>query len=89
MTKPFDSAVKTSTGDPFLAALDASADTGTPILIAPGATKAIQVAITPTGKAGSKVNGVLHLVTPPLGIENVFNTTGEVVANLPYSYTVG
>ena len=89
MTKPFDSAVKTSTGDPFLAALDASADTGAPILIAPGATKAIQVAITPTGKAGSKVNGVLHLVTPPLGIDNVFNTTGEVVANLPYSYTVG
>ncbi len=89
MTKPFDTAVSTSTGDPFLVSLDAAADVGAPIVIAPGATRAIQISITPSGKSGSKVNGVLHLVTPPRGVAGLFYTTGEVVANLPYTYTIG
>ena len=87
-TKAFDPAVTSSTGDPFLSAVDPTAPAGTPLVIAPGATKTVTVTITPTGKAGTKVNGVLHLVTPPTQVRNV-NPTGEVLANLPYSYTVG
>ncbi|HEU5267538.1 MAG TPA: hypothetical protein VFU35_12605, partial [Jatrophihabitans sp.] len=88
-TKPFDPAVASSTGDPYLPAVDPTNDGGTPLVIAPGASGTITVTITPTGKAGTKVNGVLHLVTTPIGVASSFNTTGEVLANLPYSYTIG
>ena len=54
----------------------------------PGQTKTVTVTITPTAKAGTRVTGVLHLVTPPDGVQDAFNTTGEVLASLPYSYTV-
>ncbi len=57
-------------------------------MINPGESRSITVQITPSAAAGTKVSGVLHLVTTPLGIAQVFNTTGEVLANLPYPYTV-
>ncbi|MBN9620014.1 MAG: hypothetical protein J0H43_09825, partial [Actinobacteria bacterium] len=85
---PFDATVRTSTGDPFLAATDPTAPAGTPIVIAPGKTGTITVTITPTAKVGSKVTGLLHLVTTPIGVAGVLNTTGEVLATVPYSYTV-
>ena len=44
--------------------------------------------MTPTGAKGTIVSGVLNLVTTPYGT-NTFNTTGDVVASLPYTYTVG
>ncbi|MGI8680245.1 MAG: S8 family serine peptidase [Jatrophihabitans sp.] len=88
LTKRFDDSVTTSTGDPFLAAVDPTTDSGTPIVIEPGATKTITVQIAPTARKGTTVTGVLNLVTPPAGVANVFNTTGEVLAALPYSYTV-
>ena len=53
-----------------------------------GTTRTITVQITPTGRAGQQVAGVLHLVTTPLGIDDSFNTTGEVLATIPYRYTV-
>jgi hypothetical protein len=87
-TVPIDDSVQTSTGDPFASAFDPTADPGTPLLIAPGATATITVQVTPTGVAGQHVSGVLHLVTTPLGIANTFNTTGEVLATIPYSYTI-
>ena len=40
------------------------------------------------GAALGLIAGVLHLVTTPLTIANAFNTTGEVLANIPYSYTI-
>ncbi len=42
-TKPFDAAVTSSTGDPYLPAVDPTNDGGTPLVIAPGATKTISV----------------------------------------------
>ncbi len=69
-------------------AFDPTADPGTPLVIAPGATQTITVQITPTGPSGQHVSGVLHLVTTPLTIDGLFNTTGEVLANIPYSYTI-
>jgi hypothetical protein len=89
VTTSFDRAVSSSTGDPFAVTTDPSADPGTAVVIAPGKTKTITVTITATGTKGSKHTGVLNLVTPPLGIAGVFNTTGEVLAALPYSYKIG
>ncbi len=48
----------------------------------------ITIRIAPTAKAGATVRGVLHLVTTPISVANLFNTTGEVLANVPYAYTV-
>lgn len=86
--RPFDSTVTTSTGDPYLASVDPTAPSGQPIVIAPGKTGTVTVTITPTARVGAKVSGVLHLVTTPIGVAGVFNTTGEVLATVPYSYTV-
>jgi hypothetical protein len=57
--------------------------------IAPGKSVVISVKITPKAEAGSIVQGVLNLVTTPIGVNPLFNTTGDVIARLPYQYTVG
>ena len=87
LTAGFDGAVVTSTGDPYIVAVDPTADPGSPIRIAPGGTGVITVTITPTAKVGSTVSGVLNLVTTPFGTP-LFNTTGDVIAALPYHYSV-
>ena len=87
-TAGFDSAVTTSTGDPFLASVDPTADTGKPVVVKAGGSVVITVTITPTAKVGKTVKGVLHLVRPPAVVANLFYTTGDILANLPYSYTV-
>jgi hypothetical protein len=87
-TAGFDSAVSTSTGDPYLSAVDPTADPGTPIRIAPGGSAVIRVTVTPNAKVGSTVRGVLNLVTTPYGVNPLFNTTGDVIAVLPYQYKV-
>ena len=89
LTQPFDTSVTSSTGDPFLSAVDGTASAGTPVVIAPGASATLQVTITPQGRKGRTVKGVLNIVTTPLGVANLFNTTGEVLASLPYQYTIG
>jgi hypothetical protein len=87
-TAGFDPTVTTSTGDPFLSALDPTADFGTPLLIEPGATGTITVTITPTAPKGTTVQGVLNIVTTPSGTA-LFDTTGDVLLAVPYTYTVG
>ncbi|MET8540164.1 S8 family serine peptidase [Kitasatospora sp. NPDC004799] len=90
-TLAFDPALTSSTGDPFAAAVDASAAAATPVTVAPGATGSLRVTLTPTGPKGSTVRGVLYLVSGPTGVataNNVLNTTGSVLAAIPYSYTV-
>ena len=70
-------------------AIDRTAGPGTPVVIEPGKRPTITVTITPTGGQGHEgVSGVLNLVTPPQGVQGQFNTTGDVLAALPYSYTV-
>ncbi|HVN11835.1 MAG TPA: S8 family serine peptidase [Kineosporiaceae bacterium] len=88
VTKAFDPAVTSSVGDPYLASVDPTAPTGAPVVIAPGASATITVTVTPAGAKGSVTSGVLNLVTTPYGTTS-FNTTGDVVARLPYAYTVG
>ena len=58
------------------------------------------VTITPAARAGTVVHGVIYLVTSPFtGIGNLsgalagglgaVQTSGDVLAALPYTYTVG
>jgi hypothetical protein len=87
-TQQFDRDVTSSTGDCWIGAVDATADTGTPVLVQPGQTVQVAVTITPSGHKGSHVDGVLYLVTAAHTV-GTFNSSGEVVGALPYSYTVG
>ncbi len=81
----FDPAVVSSTGDPYLQGVDPTQSAGTPIVVQPGATVTIDLKITPQGKVGDTVTGVLNVVTTPTGAVT-YNTTGDVVATVPYSY---
>jgi hypothetical protein len=93
-TAGFDPAVTSSTDDPFRIAVDPTSDGfGTPELVQPGETAAIQLTITPQGKKGSVVQGHLNIVTPPLlptgptALPQA--TTGAVISTLPYQYRIG
>ena len=88
-TPEFDPAVSSGTGDFWAVATDPNADLGAPVTINPGSTVRIPVTITPTAKVGTVVSGVLNVITPPSFAYATFNTTGDVVTQLPYSYTVG
>lgn len=90
-TLAFDPALTSSTNDPFAAAVNASAPPLAPVTVQPGATGSLQVTITPHGRKGSTVHGVLYLVTAPSALataNNQLGTTGSVLAAVPYSYTV-
>ncbi|HEX2904919.1 MAG TPA: S8 family serine peptidase [Jatrophihabitans sp.] len=88
-TLGFDNAVTSSTGDFWAAALDPTADIGSPVTIAPGATATITVSISPTAAKGKTVSGSLFIYTTPSFAYATFNTTGDVLAQIPYSYKVG
>jgi len=88
-TLGFDDAVTSSTGDFWQVAVDPNADLGSPVTIQPGQTATITVTITPTAKQGSIVRGVLNIYTPPSFAYPTFNTTGDLLAQIPYTYKVG
>jgi hypothetical protein len=88
-TPDFDPAVTSSTGDFWKVVTDPQADTGTPVTIAPGKSATVTVSIKPTGDVGTKVHGVLNVITPPEFVFPSFNTTGDVITTLDYAYTVG
>lgn len=88
-TLGFDDAVTSSTGDFWSVVTDPTADIGAPITIAPGATASITVSISPTAAKGSTVSGSLFIYTTPSFAYASFNTTGDVLAQVPYSYKVG
>ena len=88
-TLGFDTDVTSSTGDFWAATTDPQADTGTPVTIQPGQSATITVNITPTGKKGATVNGSLFIYTTPSFAYATFNTTGDVLAQIPYSYKIG
>jgi hypothetical protein len=92
-TLAFDSAVTSSTGDPYGNSVDPNNNGfGNPVRIAPHQTRTILVTITPTGAHGTDVSGLLNLVTIPnlpTGSGGLpFTSTGEVVATVPYAYRV-
>ena len=100
LTQPLDPAVTSAAGDPYAPGFTDQAPTGTPVAVNPGATGGITVTITPSAKAGTVVHGVIYLVTSPFngtgtvggaigGELGAVQTSGDVLAALPYTYTVG
>ena len=99
VTQPLDPSVTSAAGDPYAPGFTGQAPTGTPVTVAPGASGGIKVTITPTGKSGSVVHGVIYLVTSALnslglvdgaiaGELGAVATSGDVLAAVPYTYTV-
>jgi len=89
-TAGFDGSVQSSTGDPYLAAIDPTAPPGRPVIIAPNGSADITITITPGAEIGTVVRGELHVVTTP-GFSTTPSVypTGDILATLPYAYTVG
>lgn len=87
-TRAFDTDVTSSTGDFWPVAYNPTLSAGTPLTVQPGQTVTVTVTITPHGAKGKKVSGDLLLVTPP-SFFPTFNASGDVIAALPYSYTIG
>ena len=100
VTQPLDPAVTSAAGDPYAPGFTGLAPTGTPMVVSPGHTGSVRVTITPSAKAGTVVHGVLYLVTSPFNGDNTLSgaiggglgavsTSGDVLAAIPYAYTVG
>ena len=88
--KPFDPAVTSDTGDIWPASIDPST-AFSPIVINPGQTATVNVTITPSGPKGTVVSGNLYVddfdtnVPPPVTSQ----TSGDELAAIPYTYTIG
>jgi hypothetical protein len=100
LTQPLDTTVSSPAGDPYKPGFTDTAPTGTPVVVSPGKTGSVKVTITPSGRAGTVVHGVLYLVTSPFNGSNTLgnaiggglgavDTSGDVLAAIPYTYTVG
>jgi hypothetical protein len=99
VTQPLDPAVTSAAGDPYAPAFTGQAPTGTPVTVNPGQTGSLKVTITPAGKSGTVVHGVLYLVTSAFtgsglvgnaaaGGLGAVDTSGDVLAAVPYTYTI-
>jgi hypothetical protein len=89
LTEAFDPAVTSPTGDLWLASTN-PATPFSPIVINPGKTATIDVTITPSGAAGTVVQGTLYVddftsdVPPPAYGQEA----GDELAGLAYAYTI-
>jgi hypothetical protein len=91
ITKPFDSAMTSPTGDLMQAAINPAAlGSLQPVLIDPGKSATIDVTITPSGVSGTVVSGTLYVDTIATGTPTpVFaQFAGDQMAGLPYTYTI-
>jgi hypothetical protein len=90
-TKAFDPAVTTAGGDIWLAAVNGLAQFSSfsPVIINPGQTTIINVTITPSAPAGTVISGQLYIDDYEPSVPPFAQTTGDELAALPYSYTVG
>jgi hypothetical protein len=88
LTRQFDPAVTSSTGNPLLATVDASAPHSTPMTLAPGAAVTLRVTIKPTAAVGSHVRGSLFVdVLQPGGAAGL-SSYADAITAIPYAYTV-
>jgi hypothetical protein len=88
VTKAFDTAVTSSTGDLELASTN-PATTFSPVVINPGQSATVNVTITPSAASGTVVSGILYVDdfmnnVPPYGQQGPDELTG-----IPYEYKVG
>jgi hypothetical protein len=88
VAKQFDTSVTSSTGDVELVSINPAA-TFAPVIINPGQTATINVTITPSAPAGTKVSGTLYVDDLLTGIPPYGQIATDELAGLPYAYTVG
>jgi hypothetical protein len=55
----------------------------------PGQTAVIEVTITPSGPNGTVVNGTLYVDDLTYGVPPYGQVSGDELAAIPYSYTIG
>jgi hypothetical protein len=84
LTKPFDPAVTSATGDLWLEATNPAAPLA-PVTINPGQTVTIDVTITPAGASGTVVQGTLYIDS---FVNAPFQYAGNELAGIPYAYTI-
>lgn len=92
VTKTFDPAVSSTTGDYWQASVNLSAlGDFAPLVLGPGQSGTIDVTITPSGATGTVVSGDLYVDTLDTGIPTAVYATfgGNELASIPYKYTVG
>ncbi len=100
--QPFDAAAVPSTGDLYAREYAQQAgDTPPtapyhPLTLAPGQTGVVTVTITPAADSGAVVDGFLYVDAvnvnsddPATGSPNLITGSGDELAVLPYTYTVG
>jgi hypothetical protein len=88
----FDRAMAVATGDLQQLANGPGAFTkvsGNVVQLNPGATGTVNVVITPSGRRGAVVSGILYLDDVASGLAPDADTTASEVAALPYRYTIG
>jgi subtilase family protein len=90
VTKPFDPAVTSVTGDFWEESIDPSAASSfAPVEVDPGQTVTIDVTITPSpSSVGSVISGTLYLDDYNWITQPYFNTDANELAAFPYEYTV-
>jgi Subtilase family len=89
VTKPFDPAVTSATGDLWELSVNSSpATTFAPVEVDPGKTVTIDVTITPSAPLGSVVSGTLYIDDYNWITQPYLNTNANELAAFPYEYTV-
>jgi hypothetical protein len=87
-TQAFDPAVSSDTGDLWQQGAAAAA-AFKPVLVQPGQSTTLYVLITPEGTAGSVVHGTLYLDDSSAVTNYGVAPTGDQLAAIPYTYTIG
>ena len=88
VTKAFDTAVTSPTGDLWQLSINPSAAFA-PVTINPGQTATINVTITPNAAAGTVVSGHLYVDDTASAVPPYGQLTGDELSAIPYEYTVG
>jgi hypothetical protein len=88
--KAFDPTMASSGGDLWQAAVDPSVlGAFSPVTVEPGRAAVMDVTITPAGPAGTVVNGTLYVDSFTSGVPPYGQLSGDELAAVPYSYTIG
>jgi len=87
-TKAFDTAVTSETGDLWLLAIDPKARFS-PVVLRPGQTAMVTATIEPVGTAGTVVAGNLYVGDYLAGVPPYGQVTGDELAAIPFTYTIG
>jgi hypothetical protein len=87
-TKAFDPAVTSPATDLWLGTVSAVGDLSL-VTVQPGQSATIPVTITPSGAAGSVVQGTLYVDQLAVDASDVTNESANDVAAIPYEYAIG